>query len=195
MLYFLLLYGALAHPSWSVRESAECGLRRLVDRSPALYGPRLSELLRGADSEVAARGKRVVAVWDRWRIAQYCPSTCPVWPICDAYPTNVFPAWEFRIIGVPFFLPGRECRDRTKLDPWFHWVPSEAVPLKPPAWTRYRQATERYARHLLVTGSTESEVDALMLHMWEIERAYGSDCSVVLPATGPWTGYIRTSPK
>lgn len=175
MLAICFLFLGLSSPHFEVREASQSTLIRLADRHPREHGPVVG-LLVGATQcpEARARGLRVVAAYDRWRVLQYVPKTIPLWPICDSYPG-----------------PEAHHRDKTKLDPWFRLAPEDKVQLKPPAWTRYREATEKYARHLLITGSTEAEVDALLLRMWEIERACGSDCGAVLPAAGLWRGYIR----
>lgn len=55
MLHFLALYAALIDPRWEVRESASASILHLVDRHPAVYGPRLGGMSQADADDLLAR--------------------------------------------------------------------------------------------------------------------------------------------
>jgi hypothetical protein len=59
MLTLLFCYAALCDPHFDRREAATARLAHLIDRHPALYGPRLGDWCRGAHRKtvmIALRG-------------------------------------------------------------------------------------------------------------------------------------------
>lgn len=174
MLSFLALYTSLADPRWEVRESAECRLVALIDRSPGVYGPRLAELARGAtEPEIAARCRRPLAVYGRWRVVSYVPSTVPVWPICDAVPVPMlYGDARSKLIGMEWYNGGSACAAGCDCGPYWH---------------RYRRGTECMVRHMLMRGASFAECDDLLARMWALERAACGDCGAKWAEAANWT--------
>lgn len=177
MLAMLLCYAALCDPHFDRREAAESRLVSLLDRHPATYGPRLAEWCRAATCpEVRSRSLRALRVYDRWRVATYVPATCPVWPICDAFPVAC--------LVIPFGL--EDVRDRHR------WpVESIAAASGGPNWTAYRVTTERRIRAAIRDGAAWEECDRLLERMWSLERRSKHDCGVRIDPAGWSGGYLR----
>ncbi len=181
-MYALALYAALSDPEFTVRESAQARLSHLVDRHPAIYGPRLAEWCRDCPSpEARRRLLQVLTAYARWKVNSFVPSGVPVWPICDAYPVAC-PLIPFALVDV---------RDRCR------WpVESQPGDAGGPYWTAYRRTTERRVRDMLRDGASFAECDALVGRMWRLEQAAKSDCGEKWAEAAGWTrwqgGYPRS---
>ncbi len=163
MLYLVFLYAALASSDFRTRETAATRILELVDRRPHLYGPALAELADGCrQCDVRAAVRRPLDHWHNWRAAVWVPTTCTLFPICDA-----FPVWCEE--------EGRDLRNRSAIrcirlpdyDPGTH---------AGPFWYAYRRTTELYCRGLIRDGVPAAEVDALLSRWWAIEVRDNHDC-------------------
>ncbi len=182
MLYFLAAYVALADARWEVREQAESRLLSLVDRHPAIYGPRLAALAREAtEPEIVARCRRPLAVYARWRVASYVPATVPVWPICDAVPVPMlYGDARSKLIGMAWYDTGGACDSGCDCGPYWH---------------RYRRGTERMVRAMLLQGATFEECDGLLARMWSLECAAKGDCGEKFAESAKWTRWEGGYPR
>jgi len=177
MLTIAFLYAALCDPHFDRRESAEQRLIAIIDRSPAVYGPRLAAWCRDATCpEVRSRVLRILAVYERWRVASYVPATAPVWPICDA--------WPVACPVIPFGL--EDVRDRCRW-PVEH---RPGVVSRGPQWTSYRATTEQRVRAMLREGATWEAADDLVRRMWILEQRAKHDCGASLRLAGWQGGYL-----
>jgi hypothetical protein len=179
MLTLLFCYAALCDPHFDRREAATARLAHLIDRHPALYGPRLGDWCRGATCpEVRSRSLRVLGGYARWRAVAYVPSagTAPVWPICDAFPVAC-PV-------IPFGL--EDVRDRCRW-PVEH---RPGVVSRGPQWTSYRATTEQRVRAMLREGATWEAADGLVRRMWILEQRAKHDCGASLRLAGWQGGYL-----
>lgn len=181
VLYLAVLYAGLGSEDWHTREAADRAIVRLVGGRPWVYGPPLARWAGGATSpEVAARARRPCAIYARYRADAYVPRTVPVWPVCDCFPRRVF--------------PGVDLRDRTAIpcEAWGAAPPYDPATDGGPSWHRWRRPTEAMARRLIRDGAPPADVDALLLRMWRLELAAGSDCrrrdALESWAGRPWAG-------
>ncbi len=184
MLTVAFLYAALCDPHFDRREAAELRLLRLIDRHPAIYGPRLGEWCRGATCpEIRSRTLRILAGYERWRVASYVPATAPVWPICDC--------WPVACPVIPFGL--EDVRDRCAV-PVDSTCKGSVYPApdytRGPHWHRYRATTERAIRERLRAGATWEECDAMLSRMWSLEQRAKHDCGASLRLAGWQGGYL-----
>lgn len=178
----LFLYASLCDPEYHVREAASARLAHLIDRHPAIYGPRLLELARGATCpEVRSRAARALVIYERWRVNSFVPSTAPVWPICDAYPV-ANPV-------IPFGLA--DVRDRCR------WpVRTRPGDASGPTWTAYRRTTEERVRDMLRSGASHEEADSLVGRMWALEQAHRGDVDAARWAvSGTWREWQGGYPR
>jgi len=181
MLYFIALYTALADPVFEVRESASDNLLRLVDRHPAVYGPKLAVLAREAtEPEIVARVRIPLACYYRWRFASYVPRTVPVWPIVDAFP-------------VPMLCGDARYKGLTHC--WMCWLPSHTALDAGPYWHRYRKGTERMVRAMILDGAEPGDCDDLLSRMWKLEQAAKSDCGDKFAESEHWTTWQGGYPR
>lgn len=168
MLYLIALYCTLGSHDYDRREAASDRLAELVTGKPWQYGPRLRDLARGAtDPEIAHRVQMPLAAYERWQIASYVPSTCPVWPCCD-------------MLAVPMMLG--DCRCRALGFEWINQVPYDfhsaadgCALVNGPYYHRWRRGTELMVQQMLRDGATHEECDRLLSRMWAIENAFNGD--------------------
>jgi hypothetical protein len=164
MLYVAFLFASLGSPDFEARESASARLAHLVDRHPAIYGPRLGAWAASATCpEVRRRSNLILVTYHRWRVNSFVPSGCPVYPICDAFPIPHPALPAFTLLDV---------RDRCR------WPASHATgDIGGPHWTAYRRGTAARVRAMLVDGVPPEECDRLLSRMWVLEQAACGDVS------------------
>lgn len=170
MIYLIALYAALASPVWQEREAAEQALLRLVDRHPALYGPRLLALAREAtEPEVRSRMRAVAVAYRRALAASYVPSGVPVWPCSDMHAAPC--SW--------LVYPRR--RQAT--------TAAGTTLASGPWWWTFRETTEQMARSMIRNeGFEPAEVDRILQRMWAVEQMLKGDCPSAWPAAAAtWT--------
>ncbi len=183
----ILLFACLSHEDFHARERASSHLLHLVSRHPADFGPAILRLAAASTCpEARSRSRPIANCYAQWRITSYVPSSVPVWPCCDMYPTaNPL---------VPFGL-APDVRDRC-----FglrHLCVRSAEPHLDtgPYWHRHRAATEALVREKFRGGATHAEVDALLARMWAIENEYASDCAARWPESARWKQWQGGYPR
>lgn len=171
MSYFLILFASLLDPELAVRESAATRINQLVDRSPAIYGPRLADLVAAStEPEIRAAARPALATYHRWRINSFVPTTAPVWPSIDSQPMTDAPIPWFGDFEAKSSLPAEAASSRRSLQ--------EAATTRIPNRTtarpyryEYRNATERMVREMLRKGASHADADQLVGRMWALERS------------------------